>query len=138
MPKPPRRFHPLSTPRSNQRSVSWHDRGYLPHRDSDQLLQFITFRLQDSVPSETIQSWKDQLNWRAGLPSFDPVNIALQQKIQEFEDLGHGACANRILNESGEFWMRDYFDRFMRDEKHYDDVVKYIHSQESQVVAESV
>ncbi len=35
--------------------------------------------------------------------------------------------ANKILGRSGDFWMPDYFDRFIRDEKHFDAVVEYIH-----------
>jgi putative DNA methylase len=34
--------------------------------------------------------------------------------------------ANRILGRSGEFWMPDYFDRFIRDEKHLAAVREYI------------
>src|SRR5436305_5702850 len=34
--------------------------------------------------------------------------------------------ANRILWRSGEFWFREYFDRFIRDEKHFAGVVEYI------------
>ena len=34
--------------------------------------------------------------------------------------------SNRVLNRQGEIWMPDYFDRFIRDAKHYDAVVEYI------------
>jgi putative DNA methylase len=34
--------------------------------------------------------------------------------------------ANRILGRSGEFWFREYFDRFIRDERHFRNVVDYI------------
>jgi REP element-mobilizing transposase RayT len=33
----------------------WHSRGYLPHFDSPETLQFVTFRLVDSLPDEAIQ-----------------------------------------------------------------------------------
>lgn len=29
---------------------SWHSRGYLPHFDSAETVQFVTFRLADSLP----------------------------------------------------------------------------------------
>jgi hypothetical protein len=29
----------------------WHERGYLPHCDKPGLVQFITFRLRDSMPA---------------------------------------------------------------------------------------
>jgi len=36
----------------------------------------------------------------------------------------HGA--NKILGRNGEFWQRDYFDRFIRNAEHYEKVVAYI------------
>jgi REP element-mobilizing transposase RayT len=33
----------------------WHSRGYLPHFDSPEALQFLTFRLVDSLPAEAIE-----------------------------------------------------------------------------------
>jgi REP element-mobilizing transposase RayT len=35
--------------------------------------------------------------------------------------------ANRWLAREGAFWMTDYFDRFIRDERHYAAVREYIH-----------
>ena len=34
--------------------------------------------------------------------------------------------ANKYLKRSGEFWMEDYFDRYIRNEKHYWNTVRYI------------
>ena len=34
--------------------------------------------------------------------------------------------ANKILGRSGQFWHEDYFDRFIRDDAHFADVVAYI------------
>src|SRR5206468_2344382 len=34
--------------------------------------------------------------------------------------------ANRILGRDGAFWQEDYFDRYIRDEEHYQRVVRYI------------
>ncbi len=34
--------------------------------------------------------------------------------------------ANKLLGCKGEFWMRDYFDRFMRDTRHLEDTLEYI------------
>ena len=36
--------------------------------------------------------------------------------------------ANRILGRSGAFWMQEYFDRYIRDERHFVSVVEYIHN----------
>lgn len=34
----------------------WHSRGYLPHFDSPETLQFVTFRLVDSLPADAIEN----------------------------------------------------------------------------------
>ena len=34
--------------------------------------------------------------------------------------------ANKILNRAGQFWQRDYFDRYIRDEKHFKRAWEYI------------
>jgi len=36
--------------------------------------------------------------------------------------------ANRILGQQGPFWQREYFDRRIRNDRHFQDVVKYIHN----------
>ncbi len=36
--------------------------------------------------------------------------------------------ANRILNRKGRFWSREYFDRFIRDRKHFASTIAYIES----------
>ncbi len=36
--------------------------------------------------------------------------------------------ANRVLGRSGAFWMQEYFDRYIRDERHFVSVVEYIHN----------
>jgi REP element-mobilizing transposase RayT len=33
---------------------------------------------------------------------------------------------NKLLDRSGNFWQRDYFDRLVRDEKHFASCVRYI------------
>jgi REP element-mobilizing transposase RayT len=37
-----------------------------------------------------------------------------------------GHAANKILGRNGEFWQRDYFDRYVRNAEHYEKVVAYI------------
>jgi REP element-mobilizing transposase RayT len=34
--------------------------------------------------------------------------------------------ANQILGRSGDFWFREYFDRFIRDDRHFGNAVNYI------------
>ena len=37
-----------------------------------------------------------------------------------------GRKANEFLGRSGQFWQEDYFDRYVRSENHYHDVLAYI------------
>jgi len=165
----------------------WYSRGYLPHFDQPDLIQAITFRLHDAVPAHVIEQWKEELRWAEGLPQDDARIVALQRRIVDYEDAGHGACwlrderlaalvenallffdgqryrliawcvmpnhvhvlietwpgfplaqvlhswksftaqqANRLLGRSGAFWAREYFDRFVRDERHFQQAVDYI------------
>jgi putative transposase len=55
----------------------WHSRGYLPHFDSPETVQFITFRLADSLPATIVEALKQQ--------------NALHRVDQEL-DAGRGAC----------------------------------------------
>lgn len=49
----------------------WHCRGYLPHRENKSL-QFITYRLYDSVPAHVIKQWKEELGITETTNSNDP------------------------------------------------------------------
>ena len=51
------------------------------------------------------------------------------KKIKDIMDAHKGYTAhkaNEYLNRSGEFWMKEYFDRFIRNEEHYWNTVRYI------------
>jgi hypothetical protein len=61
----------------------WHSRGYLPHFDSPETIQFITFRLIDSLPSEAIQ--KMQL-----------AKALSDSERDSLLDAGSGACWLRL------------------------------------------
>ena len=34
--------------------------------------------------------------------------------------------ANKLLGRSGRFWMKEYFDRFVRNERHFNNAVRYV------------
>jgi putative DNA methylase len=36
------------------------------------------------------------------------------------------SAANRMLGRSGAFWQREYFDRYVRDERHFEAAMQYI------------
>jgi putative transposase len=56
----------------------WHSRGYLPHFDSPETIQFVTFRLADSLPRHVVEALRQQN---------DPT-----LKIDRELDAGLGAC----------------------------------------------
>jgi len=161
----------------------WHGRGYLPHFDGGEVIQFITFHLADSLPVSLIEQWQEQLK-------NDPENSfehELYIRIEKYLDAGYGSCylgderiallvrdsllffddqkynlhswivmpnhvhflikplsdnslseilhsiksytstmANRKLRRKGAFWQEDYFDRYIRSQEHYWQVVNYI------------
>lgn len=60
------------------RHKGWHSRGYLPHFDSAETIQFITFRLADSLP-------------RAVAESLAKLTDSLSETDRSL-DSGYGAC----------------------------------------------
>jgi REP element-mobilizing transposase RayT len=151
----------------------WHSRHYLPHFDSQDIVQFVTFRLADSLPAEAVQRLKaadrpetlrhemlDQ-GWGACWLGLEPIARLVENAFLEFDGTRYrlhawtimpnhvhvlftvlpGARlgttvgswkrftarhANRLLRRSGEFWQTEYWDRFVRDERHFAAVEDYI------------
>ena len=61
----------------------------LPHRNKKGLIQFITYRLADSLPQEILKQIKREVlnlekNWR---------NVEKRRKYQYWLDKGQGSCA---------------------------------------------
>jgi putative transposase len=67
--------------------LGWHERGYLPHCDFPDLVQFVTFRLEDSMPSSHRGEWEHLLK----------IEDARDRRIQleEYLDRGVGKCRLR-------------------------------------------
>ena len=66
----------------------WYSRGYLPHFDGGEILQFITLHLADAVPKAIVEKWKIEL-------ASEKEEIAqkiLFWRIEKFADQGCGAC----------------------------------------------
>ena len=156
----------------------WYSRGYLPHLDCPGLLQFITFRLGDSLPAAVLGRIRAETRGD---------EAARRKRIEQYLDQGRGACwlrrpdvarlveaallhfdgtryrllswvvmpnhvhvlietfpdhplakvvqswkaftareANQLLHRAGEFWDREYFDRYIRDDRHLAAVHRYI------------
>ena len=56
----------------------WHSRGYLPHFDSQDVTQFVTFRLADSLPTSALDRLRDAAR--------------VESLRDEMLDRGWGAC----------------------------------------------
>jgi REP element-mobilizing transposase RayT len=76
--------HLLEEDTTAQGFLGWHQRGYLPHRNAPGLTQFVTFRLHDSFPAERLAEWEALLRIED--------SRARRIKLEEYLDLGHGAC----------------------------------------------
>lgn len=161
----------------------WYSRGYLPHFDAPNKVQFITFHLADSLPASAMQRINDEISF---LPK-EKHEMERRRRLEKWLDQGHGACwlghpeiaslvnkklqsddgdrylllgwcimpnhvhvlaefsdealvwkvvkgwkgatavdANRILGRSGSFWFREYWDRYIRDEAHLRNTLRYI------------
>ena len=79
----------------SQNSNPWHSRGYLPHFDSGEILQSITFHLGDAMPKSVITRWKGEL---VQLEEKD-AQIELYERVEKYLDKGHGECflQNRLI-----------------------------------------
>ncbi|TAJ38351.1 MAG: transposase [Reyranella sp.] len=75
----------------------WHSRGYLPHFDSEDIVQFLTFRLADSLPAEATvklrqathpESLRDDMldrGWGACWLRSDPIASLVEQAFLAFD-----------------------------------------------------
>ena len=43
---------------NEQQPKGWYSRGYLPHFDGGEMIQFITYRLADSLPQKILKCWQ--------------------------------------------------------------------------------
>jgi|SRR6185312_16404614 hypothetical protein len=97
-------------------SKGWHARGYLPHFDSQEIVQFVTYRLADSLPLEALE--------RIRL-SDQPESLR-----DELLDRGWGDCWLRLPEIAARairtFWQADYWDRFIRNDAHFESAIGYI------------
>jgi REP element-mobilizing transposase RayT len=67
--------------------LGWHQRGYLPHCDFPGLVQFVTFRLWDSMPSSCRSEWEQLLAIEN--------DRERRTKLENYLDRGLGECRLR-------------------------------------------
>ena len=79
------RWHrPLTDEEKALGFLGWHERGYLPHCDFPNLVQFVTFRLADSIPVSHRREWEHLLK-------IEDVREK-RTKLEEYLDRGIGVC----------------------------------------------
>ncbi len=66
----------------------WYSRGYVPHIDSADLIQHITFHLADSLPRDAVDRMHRDLET---LPE-DQRTMQRRRRIQDLLDAGAGSC----------------------------------------------
>lgn len=72
----------------NSSPKGWYNRGYLPHFDNGETLQFITFRLFDSLPKSVLENWILEFEQK----EIENYDVQLRKKIEYFLDQGYGNC----------------------------------------------
>ena len=77
------------TPNPSLSSRGWHSRGYLPHFESSVVIQSVTYRLADALPKEVIERFRQELE------GHENDDQELRQRIEAWQDAGHGSCALR-------------------------------------------
>jgi len=76
--------HEIGAPR-------WHSRGYLPHFESSDVTQHVTFHLADSFPQTVLLRLEAELKT---LPT-EKRDVERRKRIDAWIDAGHGSCALR-------------------------------------------
>ena len=68
--------------------LGWKSRGYLPHFESPEKIQHVTFHLGDSLPREVVKRLRDEV---CNLP-LKKQTIELRKRLEAWVDAGHGSC----------------------------------------------
>lgn len=84
-----KRYHPKMPNKTTGVGRRKHSRGYLPHFDVHLAIQFVTFRLADSMPQELLKKWKNDLD------EGTITDVELRKRIEAYLDHGYGSCSLR-------------------------------------------
>jgi REP-associated tyrosine transposase len=72
-------------------AARWHSRGYLPHFESSDVIQHITFHLADSLPQTVLLRLESELKFL----SAEKRDAERRKRVDAWIDAGHGACILR-------------------------------------------
>jgi REP element-mobilizing transposase RayT len=113
----------------------WHSRGYLPHFDSQDVVQFVTFRLADSLPKEARLNLRGAARAESLRDELLPNHVHVLLTVLPATPLGTivsswkrftARKANSEIGRTGAFWQDDYWDRFIRNDDHFAATESYI------------
>jgi len=71
--------------------AAWHSRGYLPHFESSDVTQHVTFHLADSLPQTVLLRWEAELKT---LPT-EKRDVERRKRVDAWIDAGHGSYVLR-------------------------------------------
>ena len=66
----------------SKEDFGWNERGYIPHLDGEEFMQFVTFRLADSMPQDVLDRWREEAKSDAGF----------RKRVEQYLDSGYGEC----------------------------------------------
>ena len=69
----------------------WHSRGYMPHFESTDVIQHVTYHLADSLPKAVVEQM-DQALQQLPLAQQD---VERRKRVNAWLDAGHGSCVLR-------------------------------------------
>ena len=87
-----------------------------------------------SVLQDTLLKWDGEryklISWVI-MPNHAHILLTLEQGVSVSEIMHSIKSytaheANKLLNRQGQFWAKEYFDRYIRDYKHFASTIKYI------------
>ncbi len=131
---------------ADESTDGWHSRGYFPHFDGEGVTQHVCFHLFDSLPQPVLARWRDELKARPP----KEADLEWRRRVQAFLDSGYGHSlftpksefkmseilhswksftaheCNKLLSRTGQFWAREPFDRYIRNQRHFDNSLAYI------------
>jgi REP element-mobilizing transposase RayT len=140
---------PLSSSSSQTSSLCEKDRQHDSAKESRRLLKLLDkyedagygqCYLRDDRAAEIVRDalfYYDQVKYEVIswciMPNHVHVLISLL-KVVSLSEILHSWRSfssneiNKLFNRKGQLWMPEYFDRYIRDERHFDNVVNYIHN----------
>jgi hypothetical protein len=78
-------------------AAGWRSRGYLPHFESPEATQHVTFHLADSLPQTVLLQLEAELKT---LPA-EKRDVERRQRVDAWIDAGHGSCVLRKAGIAG-------------------------------------